>query len=80
VNAIAPGAIEGERIRRVAGIDAKNRGVTQEQTITNFTSSSALGRMVKPDEVADLAIFLASDKSSGITGQTINIDAGSNFN
>lgn len=31
-------------------------------------------------EVADLAVFRASDKSSAITGQTINIDAGSNFN
>ena len=31
-------------------------------------------------EVADLAVFQASDKSSAITGQTINIDAGSNFN
>jgi NAD(P)-dependent dehydrogenase (short-subunit alcohol dehydrogenase family) len=40
----------------------------------------SLGRMVKPEEVADLAVFLASSKSSGITGQTINIDAGTNFN
>ncbi len=31
-------------------------------------------------KIADLAVFLASDKSSGIMGQTINIDAGSNFN
>ena len=80
VNAIAPGAIEGERIRRVLAVHAGKRGVTLEQIITSMTAGSALGRMVKPEEVAELAIFLASDKSSGITGQTINIDAGSNFN
>jgi enoyl-[acyl-carrier-protein] reductase (NADH) len=36
--------------------------------------------MVKPEEVAALAVFLASDNSSAITGQTINIDAGTNYN
>ena len=80
VNAIAPAAIEGERIRRVLAVHAEKRGVTLDQLIADFSASSALGRMVKPEEVAELAIFLASDKSSGITGQTINIDAGSNFN
>jgi meso-butanediol dehydrogenase/(S,S)-butanediol dehydrogenase/diacetyl reductase len=80
VNAIAPGAIEGKRIERVFDIAAKNHGVTRAQIMAASNAHSALGRMVKPEEVADLAVFLASDKSSAITGQTINIDCGSNFN
>jgi NAD(P)-dependent dehydrogenase (short-subunit alcohol dehydrogenase family) len=79
VNAIAPGAVEGRRIERVFDIVAKNQGVTREQIIASSNTRSALGRMVKPEEVANLAIFLASDQSSAITGQTINIDCGSNF-
>jgi NAD(P)-dependent dehydrogenase (short-subunit alcohol dehydrogenase family) len=80
VNAIAPGAVEGERIERVFNIAAKNMGVTYEQVVANSNARSALGRMVKPEEVAALAVFLASEQSSAITGQTINIDAGTNFN
>jgi len=80
VNAIAPGAVEGERIERVFNIAAKNMGISYEQVVANSNARSALGRMVKPEEVADLAVFLASEQSSAITGQTINIDAGVNFN
>jgi NAD(P)-dependent dehydrogenase (short-subunit alcohol dehydrogenase family) len=80
INAIAPGAVEGERIERVFNIAAKNTGITYEQMVANSNARSALGRMVKPEEIGDLAVFLASDKSAAITGQTINIDAGANFN
>ena len=80
VNAIAPGAVEGERIERVFNIAAKNMGISYEQVVANSNARSALGRMVKPEEVADLVVFLASEQSSAITGQTINIDAGVNFN
>ena len=80
VNAIAPGAVEGERIERVFNTAAKDLGITYEQIVASSNARSALGRMVKSEEVANLAVFLASDKSSGITGQTINIDAGTHFN
>jgi len=80
VNAIAPGAVEGERIKKVFSISAKNMGVTYEQVVAYSNARSALGRMVKPEEVGALAVFLASEQSSAITGQTINIDAGANYN
>jgi len=80
VNAIAPGSVEGERIERVFRIAAKNLGISYEQFVANSNARAALGRMVKPEEVAALAVFLASEQSSAITGQTINIDAGANFN
>ena len=79
VNSIAPGAVEGERIERVFNIMAKNLGISYEQIVESSNARAALGRMVKPEEVAALAVFLASEQSSGITGQTINCDAGTNM-
>jgi enoyl-[acyl-carrier-protein] reductase (NADH) len=45
-------------------------------TREKLASMHALGRTIRPEEVADLALFLASDESSAITGQAIVIDAG----
>ncbi|MCJ7604426.1 MAG: SDR family oxidoreductase [Dehalococcoidales bacterium] len=80
VNAIAPGAVEGDRIRRIFEQSAKNMGLAYEDIVKGSNSRSALGRMVQPEEVAALALFLSTEQSSAITGQTINIDAGSNYN
>lgn len=80
VNCIAPGAVEGERIQRVIETTAKSMGLSVEEYRSRGGSRSALGRIVTEQEVADLAVYLASDKSGGITGQTINVDAGSMFN
>ena len=79
-NAIAPGAVDGERIRRIFRTYAEAAGVTFEDFVKKSNAAAALGRMVQPEEVAAVAVFLASDESSGITGQTINVDAGSLFN
>jgi NAD(P)-dependent dehydrogenase (short-subunit alcohol dehydrogenase family) len=79
-NAIAPGAVAGDRIRRIFDNLAAAHGVTYEDIVKSSNSRAALGRMVQPEEVAAVAVFLASDESSGITGQTINVDAGSLFN
>ena len=79
VNAIAPGSVEGERIERVFRVAAKNLGTTYEQVVANSNARSALGRMVRPEEVAAVAVFLASEASSAITGQTINCDAGTHL-
>lgn len=79
VNSIAPGAVEGERIDRVHNALSKHLGISYEEVIEMSNARAALGRMVKPEEVAALALFLASENSSGITGQTINCDAGTHM-
>jgi len=76
VNCIAPGPVEGERIEWALRQVSKNQGITYEQAVEGEVARTALGRMVKPEEVAALAVFLASEKSAGITGQTINCSAG----
>ncbi|MCD1652097.1 MULTISPECIES: 3-oxoacyl-ACP reductase FabG [Halomonadaceae] len=65
VNAIAPGRIETPM---VLAVDAS---INDEQV-----RMTPLGRLGKPDEVADLALYLTSDESSFVTGQTIDVAGG----
>jgi NAD(P)-dependent dehydrogenase (short-subunit alcohol dehydrogenase family) len=80
VNCIAPGMVEGDRIDRVINAMGKGLGLTYDEAVAMLNSRVALGRMVKPEEIASLAVFLASDKSGGITGQTINCCGGMEMN
>lgn len=76
VNCICPGPVAGDRIERVISARAKAMGVPYEQVEHGFVSSAAMQRMVTEEEVAKVALFFAGDLSSGITGQTLNVDAG----
>jgi NAD(P)-dependent dehydrogenase (short-subunit alcohol dehydrogenase family) len=77
VNCIAPGAVEGKRIENVLKARAEATGLTYEAVKIKENEGAALGRMVIATEIADAAVFLVSDESSGITGQTLTVNAGS---
>lgn len=53
------------------------RGVDPEVIAEDYRSASALGQINTPEQVAETVLFLASDASSGMTGQSISVDAGS---
>jgi NAD(P)-dependent dehydrogenase (short-subunit alcohol dehydrogenase family) len=74
VNAIAPGAVEGERIRRVLQARADATGRSLEEVTAEALSIQSLKRFVDPDDIAALALFRASDSAKSISGQTIAID------
>jgi NAD(P)-dependent dehydrogenase (short-subunit alcohol dehydrogenase family) len=76
VNTIAPGPVEGERIEGVIRKQAEARGISVEEARRQFTGSSPLGRLIPASDVADAAVFLASDKASSITGEDLNVSAG----
>ena len=77
VNALCPGAISGELMDAVVARRAAAEGKTAAQIIEeNYTSVSALRRWVSPEEVAETALFLASDASASVTGERIKVDAG----
>ena len=65
VNAVAPGLIETDMTQAL-----------KEEVKETLIKSVPMGRLGSPKDVANLVVFLASDKSDYITGQTINIDGG----
>jgi NAD(P)-dependent dehydrogenase (short-subunit alcohol dehydrogenase family) len=74
VNAIAPGAVAGERIDRVLRGRAESSGRTIEEVTADALANQALKYFVDPDDIAALALFLASPHARSISGQTIAID------
>jgi 2-keto-3-deoxy-L-fuconate dehydrogenase len=76
VNAICPGTIESpslhERIEELSKATGKPVRAVEE----DFTNRQPMGRLGKPEEVAALAVFLASDESSFITGHAHPVDGG----
>jgi len=76
VNVISPGPIEGERVERVIRNQAQAEGISEEEARRRFTSNTPLGRLVPPGDIADAVIFLASAKAASITGEDLNVSAG----
>lgn len=76
VNAICPGYVDDERTRENARLMAEKTGKSAEEVLRIFASSAPQNRLIAPDEVASLALLLASEKLSGMTGQAINVDGG----
>ncbi|NMB61599.1 MAG: SDR family oxidoreductase [Chloroflexi bacterium] len=79
VNAIAPGGIETPGATQSSAAMIKAAGLTQEQINEMgkaFTARIPLGRQGEPDEIATVALFLASDAAAYITGETIVVDGG----
>ena len=77
VNALCPGAVHGELMERVIARRAEAEGRPAEEIIKeSYTDPAALRKWVSPEEVAEAALYLASDASSGITGERIKVDAG----
>ena len=76
VNAISPAAVKGERLISVFKGRAEAAGVPLEELWGKLTVNYSLGRVTEETEVAATAVFLASDESSAITGQTIVVHCG----
>lgn len=76
VNVVSPGPIEGERVERVIRNQAQAEGISEDEARRRFTSNSPLGRLVPPGDIADAVVFLVSDKAASITGEDLNVSAG----
>ncbi len=74
VNAICPGSVEGPRINRVIQRDADERGKTPAEIRESYIRQTSLRRFIQPQEVAHMAVFLASDMAKSISGQTLSVD------
>ena len=73
VNAIAPGAVDGDRIHRVLQGRADISGRSLDDVTADALSIQAIKRFVDLNDIAALALFLASDHARSISGQTTPI-------
>ena len=74
VNAILPGAVEGPRIRAVIASKAKALDIPEKELSTRHEKQAVLGRLVTARDVANMALFAASDAAKNITGQELVVD------
>ncbi|MDC0068823.1 glucose 1-dehydrogenase [Gammaproteobacteria bacterium] len=75
VNAICPGIVETDLVYNAATL-MEDAGLTNDEVRQMIESRIPMGRMLQPQEVADIAVYLASSESDGMTGQTITISGG----
>ncbi len=76
VNNICPGRILTDRIIHLASMRAKKEGKTVDEALASMGSDIPVGRIGRPEELANLAVFLASERASYITGTSIQVDGG----
>ena len=76
VNAICPGNVDSPMLKKVAKDIAKRSKSSTPKIYNQMKNSGAAKRLVNPDEVANLAVYLSSKLSTGITGSVIKIDCG----
>jgi meso-butanediol dehydrogenase / (S,S)-butanediol dehydrogenase / diacetyl reductase len=76
VNAICPAGVEGDEINAMVEHWAGQLGVTEKEARDRITARSPIGRFIKPDEVAALAVYLASDEAEAMTAQSLSLCGG----
>jgi 3-oxoacyl-[acyl-carrier protein] reductase len=74
VNTVNPGPVNTGRWDGLEKAFARDKGVSQEEAHELAVASIPLGRIAEPEEVADLVVFLASDRASFVNGSHILID------
>jgi len=76
VNNILPGYTRTERVEELADANAKKEGVSRQDVLARFEREIPMKRLGEAKEFAALAAFLASERASYITGQSIPVDGG----
>jgi NAD(P)-dependent dehydrogenase (short-subunit alcohol dehydrogenase family) len=73
VNAILPGIVRGERINQVIAARARSLGVSHQEVEQTYLDKVSLRTMVEPEDVAAMALFLASPAGRNISGQPLSV-------
>ena len=72
-NAVLPGWVRTEMAERSARQEAQDRGITSDEIWEERAASYPAGRVITPQEVAETIAFLASEESSGVSGEAIRV-------
>jgi NAD(P)-dependent dehydrogenase (short-subunit alcohol dehydrogenase family) len=78
INAINPGSTMTERLQESLRLEAKTRGLSEDEVLARRQANVPLRRYAAPEDIANLTLFLASDQANYITGAVVPMDGGSN--
>ena len=78
INAINPGATMTGRVKEALAIEAKRSGSTEAEALAKGQAKIPLGRYGEPEEIAEVALFLASERASYVAGAIVPMDGASN--
>ncbi|MBU2982929.1 SDR family oxidoreductase [Lentibacter algarum] len=73
-NAICPGAVEGPRMEGVLQREAAAKGMSRDDVYKGYASGTSMKSFVTAEDVANMAVFLGSDRSRLVSGQVIAVD------
>ena len=76
VNAVCPGGVDTAMLRRIIGNGAWGQGTSEADAMRRSADGNALRRLAAPRDIAEAALFLASDAAGAITGEYLTVDAG----
>jgi 3-oxoacyl-[acyl-carrier protein] reductase len=76
VNSVCPGYTLTDRVRRQTAEKAQQTGRTEEEVLEATAANIPLGRLGLPGELANVIVFLASERASFVTGVAIQVDGG----
>jgi len=79
VNCIQPGIVEGERVERIIAAKAEQLGVSSDEILKRMVEGISLKTTVTAQDVANTALFLASDAGRHISGQAISVCGGARY-
>ena len=74
VNAICPGSVSGDRMKRVIEDKAKSMGISEKELQNDFEAMTSLNTFVDKEDIANMVVFLLSDAAKRISGQSITVD------
>ena len=76
VNALHPGIVAGDRMDKLCREKGKKRGWTPEQVHQEYVNEMALRRVTTSQDIANAVLYLVSDDSENMTGQSVTVDGG----
>jgi NAD(P)-dependent dehydrogenase (short-subunit alcohol dehydrogenase family) len=73
-NAICPGSVEGARMEGVLEREAVAKGMSRDEVYAGYAAGTSMGAFVRAEDIADMAVFLASAQARMVSGQVIAVD------
>ena len=74
VNAICPGSVEGERLEKVVEAEIETKVMTREEIYNAYTKGTSMKKLIKAEDIANMALFLSGHGSRLVSGQVIAVD------